>query len=283
MVASDRGHDGAGDVVEVYVSSSPGDTGVAEVFRLGHYGGAGARRVGSSDPLSLNPQPACPPQPGTALVECDWRSTTAFTIAQSWLSGVYVVRVRRGDGARAFTPFVVRDGRPAELLLQTTFTTDQAYNGWNGESLYQDRTGLMPSGRATMVSFNRPYFDASGLGRFAWRALEFVQFIERAGYDVTYATNLDFLRDGHLLDHVGALVIPGHDEYWPPEERAAASSVTNVPRSLAAGLAPLLTGVLLEKTTFGWPLVIGGTLKAIYDLALLAQFRAAPTREEGVH
>jgi MFS family permease len=68
----------------------------------------------------------------------------------------------------------------------------------------------------------------------------------------------------------------------PPEERAAAASVTNVPRSLAAGLAPLITGLLLEKTTFGWPLVIGGMLKAIYDLALLAQFRAVRPREEGV-
>ena len=47
----------------------------------------------------------------------------------------------------------------------------------------------------------------------------------------------------------------------PPEERSAAASVTNVPRSLAAGLAPLLAGALLEKTTFGWPLVIAGTLK----------------------
>lgn len=68
----------------------------------------------------------------------------------------------------------------------------------------------------------------------------------------------------------------------PPEERAAAATVTNVPRSLAAGLAPLIAGVLLEKTTFGWPLVIGGILKAIYDLALLFQFRAVTTREESV-
>jgi MFS family permease len=68
----------------------------------------------------------------------------------------------------------------------------------------------------------------------------------------------------------------------PPEERGAAASVTNVPRSLAAGLAPLLTGVLLQRTTFGWPLVIGGTLKAIYDIALLVQFRSVRTREAGV-
>src|SRR4029077_7408727 len=66
----------------------------------------------------------------------------------------------------------------------------------------------------------------------------------------------------------------------PPEERAAAASVTNVPRSLAAGLAPLIAGALLEKTTFGWPLIIGGGLKAAYDIALLVQFRAVRTRED---
>src|SRR5262249_31574784 len=211
----------AGEAVDVHASSRPGGTGIAEVFRLGSYGGAGARRVWSSGPLSLSPQPPCPPQAGTELVECDWQTTATFPGGQSWLPRRDAVHGRRSDGARAFTPFVVRDGRPAELLLQTTFTTDQAYNGWGGESLYQDNTGLLPSGKAPMVSFNRPYIDSAGLGRFAWRALDFVQFVERAGYDVTYATNLDFLRDGHVLDHVGALVIPGHDEYWPPEERAA--------------------------------------------------------------
>ena len=68
----------------------------------------------------------------------------------------------------------------------------------------------------------------------------------------------------------------------PPEERAAASSVTNVPRSLAAGLAPLIAGALLEKTSFGWPLIIAGTLKAAYDLTLLMQFRKVVPREDGV-
>lgn len=54
----------------------------------------------------------------------------------------------------------------------------------------------------------------------------------------------------------------------PPEERAAAASVTNVPRSLAAAATPLLAGLLLERTSFGWPLVIAGALKAAYDLLL---------------
>ena len=68
----------------------------------------------------------------------------------------------------------------------------------------------------------------------------------------------------------------------PPEERIAASTVTNVPRSLAAGLAPLVAGALLEKTTFGWPLIIGGALKAVYDVILLVQFRSVAPREAGI-
>lgn len=59
----------------------------------------------------------------------------------------------------------------------------------------------------------------------------------------------------------------------PPEERAAAASVTNVPRSLGGGIAPLLAGALLAKSSFGWPLVIAGALKIAYDLLLLVQFR----------
>ncbi len=59
----------------------------------------------------------------------------------------------------------------------------------------------------------------------------------------------------------------------PPEERAAAASVTNVPRSFGSGLAPLLSGGLLAASPFGWPLVIGGTLKITYDLLLLRGYR----------
>jgi MFS family permease len=66
----------------------------------------------------------------------------------------------------------------------------------------------------------------------------------------------------------------------PPEERAAASSVTNVPRSLAAAITPLMAGAMLERSDFGWPLVFAGLAKATYDLLLLAQFRAVPPREE---
>lgn len=66
----------------------------------------------------------------------------------------------------------------------------------------------------------------------------------------------------------------------PPEERPAAASVTNVPRSLAAGLTPLLAGLLLEYSAFGWPLIICGVLKILYDIILLIRFRAVQPLSE---
>ncbi len=65
-----------------------------------------------------------------------------------------------------------------------------------------------------------------------------------------------------------------------PAERAAAASVTNVPRSLAAALPPTAAGWMLDHSTFGWPLIIAGTAKIIYDLLLLRQFRHLRPEEE---
>jgi MFS family permease len=62
----------------------------------------------------------------------------------------------------------------------------------------------------------------------------------------------------------------------PAAERAAASSVTNVPRSLASAATPLLAGVLLTHSTFGWPLLIAGGMKMGYDLLLLGLYRNVP-------
>jgi len=65
-----------------------------------------------------------------------------------------------------------------------------------------------------------------------------------------------------------------------PPERAAAASVTNVPRSLAAALPPIAAGWMLDHSTFGWPLIIAGTLKFIYDSLLLMMFRNVRPPEE---
>jgi len=72
--------------------------------------------------------------------------------------------------------------------------------------------------------------------------------------------------------YVMAIVAPG--------ERAAAASMTSVPRSLASAVSPLIAGYLLGVSTFGWPLVLAGGSKIVYDLLLLGMFRAVRPPEE---
>jgi len=72
--------------------------------------------------------------------------------------------------------------------------------------------------------------------------------------------------------YVMAVVTPG--------ERAAAASVTAVPRGLAAAASPALAGALLAAGYLALPLVICGSLKIAYDLLLLSTFRGVRPPEE---
>ena len=65
-----------------------------------------------------------------------------------------------------------------------------------------------------------------------------------------------------------------------PVERPAAASVTAVPRSLASALSPAIAGALLATSFSGLPLIICGSLKIAYDLALLWSFRHVKPPEE---
>jgi MFS family permease len=87
-----------------------------------------------------------------------------------------------------------------------------------------------------------------------------------------------------LRSAMSSMDIPARQSYVmavvPPEERAAAASVTNVPRSLASAAAPIPAGMMLDVTSFGWPLICAGGLKIAYDLLLLLQFRALRPEDE---
>lgn len=65
-----------------------------------------------------------------------------------------------------------------------------------------------------------------------------------------------------------------------PGERAAAASFTAVPRSLAASLSPALGGALFAAGWFAAPLIMCGSLKIIYDLALWRAFTTSAAEPE---
>ncbi len=106
-------------------------------------------------------------------------------------------------------------------------------------------------------------------------------FLVAAGLMPTASLAIFFLLLRALLSQMD---VPARQAYVmsvvPESERTAASSVTNVPRSLASALPPLLAGAMLERSSFGWPLICAGVLKAAYDLLLLAQFNTVKPLEE---
>jgi MFS family permease len=65
-----------------------------------------------------------------------------------------------------------------------------------------------------------------------------------------------------------------------PPERAAAASVTSVPRGLASAVSPAIAGALFAAGWMAWPFVICGVLKIIYDILLLMNFRHVRPPEE---
>jgi predicted MFS family arabinose efflux permease len=65
-----------------------------------------------------------------------------------------------------------------------------------------------------------------------------------------------------------------------PEERPAAASFTSVPKSFAWAAGSMISGYLMTFSGFGWSLVIGGAIKAVYDILLLLKFQKVRPPEE---
>lgn len=217
---ADRVSARAGDRVRFMLSSTETRTVTWKLYRLGWYGGAGARVVAEGGPVPVGAQPPCPPRADTGLIRCRWAPTFDLVIPADAVSGLYAMRATRDDGYQRFVPLVVKDDRPAAILLQANVTTWQAYNAWGGNSLYVDTSGELPGAMATQVSFDRPYDGDRGAGQLMRYERLMARFLERWGYDVSYVTNLDVAADGFAgLHRSRVYVSAGHDEYWPLEQR----------------------------------------------------------------
>jgi MFS family permease len=65
-----------------------------------------------------------------------------------------------------------------------------------------------------------------------------------------------------------------------PHERAAALGFTNLVRYAGWAVGPALAGFSMSRVGLSAPLIIGAVLKALYDIALYASFRAVHPPEE---
>ncbi len=218
--------------------STPARAYSIDIYRMGYYGGQGARKQASVTPIATLPQtqPACLTQSSTGLVDCgNWADSATWTIPGTSVSGIYFAKLTRTDtGGASHIFFVVRDdSSTAPLLFQTSDTTWQAYNSYGGNSLYIGS----PAGRAYKVSYNRPFntrSSISGLGppSMVWNAeYPMVRWLEANGYNLSYMSAMDTDRRGaaYIQQHATYLSV-GHDEYWSAGARA------NVEAARAAGV-----------------------------------------------
>jgi sugar phosphate permease len=65
-----------------------------------------------------------------------------------------------------------------------------------------------------------------------------------------------------------------------PNERTAIMGLINVVKTSAQSLGPLITGILAAHNLFWVAFVAAGSLKATYDLGMLAVFAGHKTHEE---
>jgi len=162
------------------------------------------------------------------MIECQWAAAYTLSTQTSWTSGVYLALMTNAQGFRNYINFVVRDdSRVAALLYQQPVTTYQAYNDYpydskTGKSLYQFNSYGAPTvtggANAAKVSFDRPYMgDGTGIdwgqSFLSWE-FSFVRWMENAGYDVTYATDVDTHVNGSMLLNYRGILSVGHDEYF---------------------------------------------------------------------
>jgi len=216
----------AGETLDIMVSTDPAEAFILEIFRTGYYGGRGARLMRTIGPLKGQPQPT--PEVGPKrLRECRWEPSVSIQIPEDWPSGVYLGRLRTVKDTTGFgywqnyVVFIVRDERPADILLQCSDNTWQAYNQWpDGYSVYTHPKGNQ--GPWADVSFDRPYGmypqifeNPQTIGSGEWLCFEFplAYWLEKHGYDVTYCSNSDMVSPEHGLK-CKAFISNGHDEYW---------------------------------------------------------------------
>ena len=164
-----------------------------DIYRLGYYGGMGARFVDTVEPSAALPQaqPSCISDAGTGLLDCGtWDVSASWAVPSDATSGVYIAKLVREDpedGRASHIVFVVRDDDGAsDLLFQISETTWQAYNSYGGNSLYVGAADSPPVPRAHKVSFNRPYNSRAGTPEDWVFNAEYpmIRWLEANGYDV---------------------------------------------------------------------------------------------------
>lgn len=173
-----------------------------DIYRMGYYNNQGGRWMLSIPNITgdLQSMPVPQDKSNGGLIECNWNESYRLTVPTSWISGVYLAKLTESiNGWQSYIIFVVRDdARAADVLMQCSVTTYQAYNGWGGRSIYacnserkKDANGAYISlpgqsppwelnDKVTKVSFNRPYYAAHR--GYSWEGQHVTSYVTGSGH-----------------------------------------------------------------------------------------------------
>jgi MFS family permease len=233
---------------------------------------------------------------GQAEVDVERAMMLAYAGAGVVLTALYALLARRWrrlpDGGPAVPPpaFGLGASRRHVLELAGLGAVDALAGGFIMQSLlaywFHLRFGVGPEAIGVLFFFTN-LFSALSL-------LVATRVAERVGL-------LNTMVFTHLPSNVLLLMVPFMPTFWSaaamllarhalsqmdvptrqaftmalvsPEERPAASGLTNSVRALAQACAPVLAGLTMAVAATPAPFVLAGGLKIAYDLALFARFR----------
>ncbi len=228
----------AGGQVGLHLSSAGGRPVRVEVARIG------ARRevVCSADEVAADEHET---PPDAASKGCGWPVALTVEVGQAWRSGYYEVVMEIGVGEkvrRDHAFFVVRPEGGTRIVLALATNTWHAYNDFGGPNLYTGGTHVAmqrpmaagylykPPGKGRRVTGTGApdpqnaahvgYIQLNHLSGYAGSAgwpdweLPFIEWAERAGFDIGVCTNADLEEHPEVLNGASLYLSVGHDEYW---------------------------------------------------------------------
>ena len=226
-----------GDTVTFRVTSNDYALAV-DIYRMGYYGGTGARRTWyARTPIRGFPQKAMP------IVKLDsqgreinmptgrsWIQTFSVRIDGSFRPGVYLAKITGVASKKgSYVPFIVRDDAGThDRLVLNSVATWQAYNAYGGASAYTTPV------RSTRVSYDRPLDRNQGTGDFLSLEYGFVYWAEKQGFDLNYAADIDLHGKPYLVGRANTLVLMPHTEYWSTAMRATTETAVAGGMNLAS-------------------------------------------------
>ena len=249
-----------GQSVSLYITSSAPRY-VVQAYRMGYYGGDGARLVWQSAPQVGVQQPSCSLDTSVNMVSCaNWSTSLTVPITAAFVPGDYLFKLVAAKLSASYIPLTIWDPTStATYVVMNRPLVEQGWNTYGGYDFYAgqgsciiDQISYPVCNRARVVSFDRPYATGAGASDFLTNEYPLVELMEKEGLNVTYITDITLSEHPSLLLHHTVLLSLDHDESWTLADRQAVATATSHGVNVVYfGAAAMVRHVRLEPSALG--------------------------------